>query len=249
MQNIFLPKTVYCWGSLLGMKKLATVSGPAGELAGVVLLLSSSCPPVVLFFSFLWSAAWPWLPAGLQTLLSCCPLSLSFPPLVFFLSLESSLAAPVNPMSACCPLLVLPPPGCHCYYPVSSLVLLLCSICPLPCPLLVLFLSSCCALLVLILCSLCPVLDFFLSSCCRLVDTSLATAASQSPLLSSSCGVLPQERISSPQCQAAPTCPARMSSSSPLVTIFSVLSSSYSSCFWRCPVTACPSFVLLVCLC
>ena len=53
----------------LRRQKLATVSRPAGErcVRGVVLLLRSSCPPV-LFLSFFCCAAWPRLPAGLQTL-------------------------------------------------------------------------------------------------------------------------------------------------------------------------------------
>ena len=77
------------------------------------------------------------------------------------------------------------------------------------------------------------------------------------------------EKRSWPECQAAPACPV-----SPLVTICSALSSSctppiavlsfscalfFFSCpplgvpsccpvvFWRCPVTTCPSFLLLVC--
>ena len=58
-----IPQTVYCWGSILAKKELATLTGRAPELCGwalcpgLVLLLSSvaglcsvsrPCPPLVL---------------------------------------------------------------------------------------------------------------------------------------------------------------------------------------------------------
>ena len=49
-----VPQTVYCWGSILERKELATLTGRAPELCGWALWLRSvsrpSCPPLVQAF-------------------------------------------------------------------------------------------------------------------------------------------------------------------------------------------------------
>ena len=93
----------YCWGSLLRKGKW-----PQSPTAPVN-LVSRLCPPAVLFFSCPSSrvyVAWPRLPAGLQSLFSCCLSFLSFSLLVVVLSFSlvlffSSWRAPLT--LSCCP--------------------------------------------------------------------------------------------------------------------------------------------------
>ena len=138
---------VYCCGSLLGKKKLA----------------------------FSWCAAWPLLPAGLQTLSSCVCLLLLVPSSCPSSSLTRLLAR-LKSLSFCCILFVL---VLYCPPVVLFLVLLLVfSLTPAwqrlpavskPCPPVVLLLRPLSfPSLVLFFSSCCPLLPF-LSVCCPLL--------------------------------------------------------------------------------
>ena len=69
MYECMIPQTVYCWGSILERKGLATLTGRAPELCGWAPWLGSvagPCPPLVLLLSTLWlgSVAGPCSPLG-----------------------------------------------------------------------------------------------------------------------------------------------------------------------------------------
>ena len=47
---MIFPQTVYCWGSILERKELATLTGRALELCGWA-LVAGPCPPLVLLLA------------------------------------------------------------------------------------------------------------------------------------------------------------------------------------------------------
>ena len=142
--QVVFPQTVYCWGSILERKGLATLTGRAPEICGWALW---PCPPPVNSVAGLcgWAlfSSWP-RPCTLSSL-RLGSVAGPCPPLVLLLLLAAPLKS-VNSVAGCgwalsssCPPLGRAPALCQlCGWALSSEVCQLCGSVAEPCPPLVL---------------------------------------------------------------------------------------------------------------